>query len=62
MVGFLNYLLGSLLSFAPDYDRETPLMRMFRTEYAKDYRSMIRYGNVSDNDILMFIENQKNAA
>lgn len=40
-------------------ERETPLMRMFRVEYANEYRNMKRLGcNFNDSTIRAFLKSQ----
>lgn len=40
--------------------RETPLMRMFRIEYAKEYRQMKRLGyEMDDSTIRAFIDSNR---
>lgn len=39
---------------------ETPLMRMFRIEYANEYRTMKRLGcDITDSSIRAFLKTQK---
>ena len=58
MIAWGRAIIGAMNGF-PD-SRESGLMRMFRTEYAKDYHWMKKNGcEINDNIVKNFLETRR---
>lgn len=60
MSKFLNNLINSI-SLKHSLN-ETPIMRLFRIEYHKDYRYMQKYGILNEDSVISFLKSQKRIA